>query len=361
MHDVSAGRRPTRRRLLRGVFVLGRSLSRYRSLGSMTGIVSDGGGRAPWSFQGGVWWVSVPLVLLGIIFWAVLRSTSTPPLSPSPLPLTTLTPSFERLPPVLGGHYELWVTRPEGGEDHLAAFTILRSGALLSLGGEPTDVFSIRELPPVGSTLTLTVESGNELAITRSERVLLRGQLSTTEAALEPVLPDVTAGPHVALLVAPTGPKTPDTSGIWFAKSSAVRGKPKPGLELSAPAAGWLYGGFVVTASGTTLPTGTFRDAGAADQGSFFQGSGKGLPVPGEDFVDNAPEGVKFPLNLADGRTVVTLGLLPDFSADASEPFLPLLTARVPYEQKPAAPFPLTPIPAGELPRGVVRFAQQGS
>lgn len=324
----------------------------------MAGIFPRGEGRAPWSFQGGVWWAFVPLVILGVIFWAVLRSTSTPSPSPSPLPVTTLTPSFERLPPVPGGHYELWVARPEGGEDHLAAFTILRSGALLSLGGEPADVFSVRELPPVGSTLVLTVETGNELAITRSERVLLRGQLSTTEATLESALPGV-AGPQVALLVAPTDAKTPDTSGVWFAKSSAVRGKPSPGLALSTPAAGWLYGGFVTTASGTTLPTGAFRDAGVADQGNPFSGKGRGLSVPGEDFAADAPDGVKFPLNLADGRTVVTLGLLPDFSADASESFLPLLTARVPYEQKPSAPFPLTPVPKEELPRAVVRFAQQ--
>lgn len=301
----------------------------------------------------------VPVAILGVIFWAVLRSTSAPPISPSPLPATTLALSFERLPSVLGGHYELWATRPEGGEDHLAAFTILSSGALLSLGGEPVGVFSISELPLVGATLILTVESGGELAITRSERVLLRGRLSTTEATLELVLPDVT-GTHTALLVAPTDSKIPGTGGIWFAKTGAVKRKPGPGLSLAPPAAGWLYGGFVTTASGTTLPTGAFRDAGAADQGSPFLGKGRGLGVPGEDFVANPPDGVTFPLNLADGRTTVTIGLLPDFAADARVPFLSLLTTRVPYKQKSATPFTLAPVAAEEFPRGVVTFARQG-
>lgn len=323
----------------------------------MTGIVS---GRAPWSFQGGAWGAFVPLVALGVILWAVLRSASTPSSSPSPLPVTTLTPSFARLPPVPGGHYELWATRPEGGEDHLAAFTVLSSGALLSLGGEPADVFSIREPPPVGSTMILTVEFGNELAITRSERVLLHGALTTTGATLAPDIPDLT-GTHTALLVSPTDSKAPDTSGVWFANTGAVRGKPTPGLALSAPAAGWLYGGFVVTASGTTLPTGAFRDLGAADLGSPFGGKGKGLRVPGEDFVTDPPDGATFPLNLADGRTVVAISLLPDFNADARAPFLPLLTARIPYRQQPSAPFPLTPVAAEELPQGVVKISQQAS
>lgn len=326
----------------------------------MVGIFAGGGSRTPGSFTGGAWSIALPLLILLVLFWAVLRSPPGPAPSPSPVMVTMLVPVLERLPGSLGGHYELWVSRAEGGEDRLAAFSALTGGELLALGGEPVQTFPVSDLPPVGSVLLLTVEQGIEPAIVRSDRVLLRGTLTTTETVLEPVLPP-TEGKHAAMLLTPTDPKTPDTSGLWFAKPGKAKGQPlAPGLALPTPPAGWLYGGFVTTASGTTLPTGAFRDAGAADQGSPFLGKGRGLGVPGEDFVTNPPDGVTFPLNLADGRTTVTIGLLPDFAADARVPFLSLLTTRVPYRQKSATPFTLAPVAAEEFPRGVVTFAQQG-
>lgn len=275
--------------------------------------------------------------------------------------VTLLVPAFERLPGSLGGHYELWVRRAEGGEERLAAFTALAGGELLALGGEPVQTFSVSDLPPVGSVLLLTVEQGSEPAIVRSDRVLLRGTLATTETALEPVLPP-TEGEHAAMLLTPTDPKTPDTSGLWFAKPSKAKGQPlAPGLALAPLTSGWAYGGFVTTAAGTLLPLGTFRDPSGPDERAPFSGKRKGLKAPGEDFVTNPPEGVTFPLNLADGRTTVTVGLVPDFAPEAAEPFLPLLTARVPYQQKASTPFALEAVPEDTFPRGIGKFEQRAA
>lgn len=319
-----------------------------------------GGGRIPWHFAGGAWSIIVPILILVLLFLGVLRSAPVPTASPESKPVTVLVPTFERLPAVLGGHYEVWVERPEGGGERLSAFTVLGGGQLLTLGGEPVQEFPVAELPPVGSRLLLTVEPGNEPAITRSDRVLLSGTLSATEAALEP---DVAAraGTHSAMLLAPTDPNAPETSGLWFGSPRKAKGRPAAGLQLNPPADGWVYAGFVTTAAGTVLPTGAFRDVSGPDGRSPFSGSGRGLNVPGEDFVTNAPEGTAFPVNLADGRTTVAVGLLPDFAASAPEPFLPLLAARIPYRQNSGQPFVLEPASADTLPKGAVRFEQRSS
>lgn len=317
-----------------------------------------GGGRILWHFVGGARSIIVPVLILVLLFFGVLRSAPVPTASPESKPVTVLVPAFERLPAVLGGHYEVWVERPEGGGERLSAFTVLGGGQLLTLGGEPVQEFPIAELPPVGSRLFLTVEPGSEEAVTRSGRVLLSGNLPTVEGALDPAVA-VRGGTHVAMLLAPTDPNTPDTSGLWFGSPRKTRGRPAAGLALDPPADGWVYAGFVTTAAGTVLPTGAFRDVGGPDDRSPFSGRGRGLSVPGEDFVAGAPEGTAFPLNLADGRTTVAVSLLPDFAASAPEPFLPLLAARIPYRQDSGQPFRLEPLSVDVLPKGIAKFEQR--
>jgi hypothetical protein len=109
------------------------------------------------------------------------------------------------------------------------------------------------------------------------------------------------------------------------------------------------------------IHTGSFADPSKPDTGAPFSGTGTTIKLPGEDFVRNAPEGVRFPLNLADGRSTVMVALLPDFAPEAEEGFLPLLTARIRYQQKTNEPFSLSPVSTDELPRGSGRFEKQDS
>ncbi|TSC72719.1 MAG: hypothetical protein G01um101438_436 [Parcubacteria group bacterium Gr01-1014_38] len=316
-------------------------------------------------FTGGGWWGAlIPFAILGAVLIAVLRSTSGPEPSPTPVAATVFVPVFERLPPVSGGHYELWFEHPDGGAGRVAAFTVLPRGALFTLTGEPVQDFLVTELPPLGSTLLLTVEPGETPVEKRSARVLLRGALQGLEVTFEPVLPDV-GGKHVAMLVAPTDAKAPDTTGVWFVRPAGGTDRTSAGLQLKALGEGWAYGGFLTTSAGTVLYMGLFPDPKKADGSVSFSGSKKGLPFPGEDFVRNPPEGVKFPLNLADGRTTVTVSLEPDFSkaivaAEGSfEPFLPLLTLRIPYQQKPGEAFTLSPVSPDTFPGGTGKFEQR--
>lgn len=309
--------------------------------------------------RGGWWSIVFPLAILGALFAAVLWSApDTPPPPTGAAAQAVLRPAFERLPPVPGGHYELWVERPEGGNERLASFTVLPGGQLLTLNGEPIDHFPVNEVPPEGSTLLLLVEAGGEPAIEPSRRVLLRGVQSQADVTFEFAHAQAT-GEQQALLVAPTDPATPDTSGIWFSKPRGTAGRAQPGLTLPATAPGWAYGGFVTTAGGTVLPTGTFTDTRTPDTTAPFSGARKGFTVPGEDFVRRAPEGTRFPLNLADGRTVVTVSLLPDFVREPAEPYVPLLSLRIPFQQKPSQPFRLEPVAADTLPGGKGKFEQR--
>lgn len=310
-------------------------------------------------FTGGGWWGAlIPFAILGAILIAVLRATSVPETSPTPVAATVFVPAFERLPPVSGGHYELWFEQADSGAGRLATFTVLPGGALFTLNGEPVQEFPIAELPPPRSTLFLTVEPGSAPAEKRSGRVLLRGTLSELKATFEPVLPS-TNGKHVAALLSLTDTAAPDTTGLWFVRPAGGQGKTGAGLQLSALQGGWAYGGFVTTSAGTVLPMGLFPDPKKADGAAPFSGTRKGLGFPGEDFVRKPPEGVKFPLNLADGRTAVTVSLEPDFAKNSSEPFLPLLTLRIPYQQKPNEIFTLEPVSKDTFPGGTGTFEQR--
>ncbi len=300
----------------------------------------------------------VPVGILGVLFVAVLRAPSEQAPSSEAPARAVFVPSFERLPPVPLGHYELWVQKPDGGSHRLGAFTVLPGGSLVTLSGEPLGDIAATELPPVDSLLLLTVVQGTELAIERPDRVLLRGTLATTSVQFDQGVPKA-AGTHRAMLLAPTDAKAPDTSGVWFAVPSAVRGKPRAGLALPAAPKGWVYGGFVTTAAGTVLPTGAFQDQAARDQSAAFSGEAKALAFPGEDFVRRAPEHVVFPLNLADGRTTLSVSLLPDFAPEGAAPFVPLLAARIPYQQKAGDAFPLDAVSPDTLPSGTGVFEQR--
>ncbi len=302
-----------------------------------------------------MWGVLVPLAVLGLLFVAVDRGGDEVR-APSQSSPTVFVPTFERLPPVPDGHYELWVARPDGGEERIAAFSVLPGGTISALNGEGAREFLVRELPPPGSVLLLTVEEGRDPLTSRSDRLLLRGALSAADVTFEPVLPRL-EGSHVAQLRMSSGAASSKRSGLWF---SGERGQ---GLQLPPLSGGWAYGGFVTLSQGTRLATGLFHDPGRPDMATPHTKSNKGvlLPFPGEDFVHDPPEGVTFPLNLADGRTTVSVALQPDFSSGGAEPFLPLLEGRIPYRLEPREPFPLEAVRPETFPKGTGTFAQKGS
>ena len=66
------------------------------------------------------------------------------------------------------------------------------------------------------------------------------------------------------------------------------------------------------------MTTGTFLASDAADDSAPFSGANPGPPFPGEDFLQNAPDGLTFPVDLAGGTAVISIEPSPD---DSPAPF----------------------------------------
>ena len=105
-----------------------------------------------------------------------------------------------------------------------------------------------------------------------------------------------------------------NSSGFPTGSVTIVLNAVSASLALSAPAAGWVYEGWVVI-DGTPVSTGTFIDVAAADLNAPYSGSEAGPPFPGEDFLNNAPTGLTFPTDLAGGTAVISIEPSPDDDA----------------------------------------------
>lgn len=118
------------------------------------------------------------------------------------------------------------------------------------------------------------------------------------------------------ILATPTdGMDNNEYSGVWFLDNSS--GSAVAGLGLPKLSAGWKYEGWAVI-DGTPVSTGTFTDPGKADDNastSTFKGDmGNGPAYPGEDYIQNAPEGLTFPTDLRGKTIVVSVEPSPDNS-----------------------------------------------
>lgn len=134
------------------------------------------------------------------------------------------------------------------------------------------------------------------------------------------------------ILATPTnGSSTNENSGIWFLDLSS--GAPSTGLTLPTLPAGWKYEGWVVV-DGTPITTGKFTNVNATDEFNGYSGT-MPLPAPngndgffpGEDFLNNAPSGMTFPLDLAGKNAVISVEPDPDNSTNpfAIKPLLGMI------------------------------------
>ena len=107
------------------------------------------------------------------------------------------------------------------------------------------------------------------------------------------------------------GSDTDELSGVWWLDPTAG---PGAGLNLPVLPKGWQYEGWVVI-NDQPVSTGTFLSLEGSDYFSGFSGSDAPAPdFPGEDFLQNAPEGFTFPTNLSGGKVVISIEPVPDNS-----------------------------------------------
>lgn len=226
------------------------------------------------------------------------------------------------LPELDSGHYEGWAIF-DGGSEKVSTGTF-------SKGDEY--VFEAERDLSAAEKIVVTIEPEDDPSSDPSGVSVLAGALEDGVAELSfPVSFADASGSYI--LATPTdGAESNERSGIWFLDPSGDG--PSASLDLpDLSDANWTYEGWVVH-GGMPISTGRFDHPSMADDAAPYSGDGDGPPFPGEDFLQNAPDGVEFPTDLADGSSKAVISVEPDI--DGTDPTGP-------------APFQVKPL-AGEIP-----------
>lgn len=166
----------------------------------------------------------------------------------------------------------------------------------------------------IATTFFVTVEAKDGNPAPSNAHLIAGGFLGST-AVLRMTHPEA-LGTNLAgaggtyLLATPTdGTGTNEKSGIWF----MTKDPQAIGLQLAQLPAGWGYEGWVVI-NGTPVSMGKFTDVNTADMSRQFSGTQAGWLYPGEDFLQNAPNGLTFPTDLSGSKVMITIEPDPDYS-----------------------------------------------
>lgn len=170
----------------------------------------------------------------------------------------------------------------------------------------------------------LSIEPKNDTDPGPSKTKILVGDFSNDQASLSTgIVGDFSTVSGKYILATPTdGMNNNENSGIWWLDPTS--GTPVAGLSLPTLDDGWIYEGWVVI-NGTPVSTGTFSKVAATDNADPYSGN-MGLPspngadgfFPGEDFLNNAPSGLSFPVDISGGKAVISIEPVPD---NSSNPF----------------------------------------
>lgn len=167
------------------------------------------------------------------------------------------------------------------------------------------------------SMFVLTIEPNPDPNPAPSATHILAGMFSGNSASLSVDHPaaigdDFSSAAGKFLLATPTtASMTDEDKGVWFIDNSSGSGM--PGLNLPVLPSGWKFEGWAVI-NGKPVTTGTFTAVNTADDSAPFSGPLPGPPFPGEDFIKNAPRGLRFPPNLSGAPIVITIEPYPDNS-----------------------------------------------
>lgn len=270
-----------------------------------------------------------------------------------PVPPSSLTLELSGVEPLGGGfHYEGWALVP--GPISTGKFQVGAGSQLLDLNGSPIagNTFDTGRDLSGATAIVITIEPAGDTDADPTATHYLAGSVSGGIASLRvghaaALGDDFTGATGSYVLATPTDTDgTNERSGVWFL--SLAGGSPSQGLQLPVLPAGWQYEGWAVV-GGTPLTTGRFLDPAAADLGAPYSGDESAPPFPGEDYLRNAPAGLTFPTDLANGRAVLSIEPEPDPSP---APFtLKPLNEAIPAGAQDHVTYGLTNV-AGAFPTG---------
>jgi len=276
--------------------------------------------------------------------------------------------SFENLEPLQGGlNYQAWAVE-------------YRSAGYW---GSPIVIFNMNEDgemvdPTTGEVLSgpfeagvnaedfygvqVTLENSNVMVTQPSTIYLMGGQVvdgsaglgQDTWLSLQIDLSDMSG----RYFLATPSDDLPDDemSGVWFADYAG--GTPVQGLDIPQAPEGWDYEAWVVFGN-DTLSTGKFYYAAIADTLNPYGGITGNYPFPGQDFLENAPEGLTFPTDLSGVPIFVTLEPWNEYDLEPLSPFpFRLLEATIPLDAVPHTTYQMTSL-FSSLPRGTMTVLTQ--
>jgi hypothetical protein len=209
------------------------------------------------------------------------------------------------LDPLQKGHYEGWAIF---GEEKVSTgkFNI----------GDSLVFTSARDLSDADA-IVVTIEPEGDTDSVPSGIVVLSGVLASDAEEAQTITlsfpVDLATASGSYILATPTnGNDTDETSGIWFLK---LPPPPSAGLVLPNLPSGWVYEGWAVH-NGIPITSGRFSSAEGVDFFNEFSGPEGSPPFPGEDYLINAPAGLSFPINLANGSSKVVISIEPDSNGE---------------------------------------------
>jgi len=244
------------------------------------------------------------------------------------------------LDPLTKGHYEGWVI-VGSRKISFGSFNVNEQKELVDLSGNLIKEFRIKEKVNNIDAFAVSIEEDNDTDDGPSNSLILFGNAENNSAELSfgegPGQIDFSLLSGRFILGTPTDdPDKNETAGVWFLDPANA---PDLTASLNLPQAptGWKYEGWAVHAVIHPISTGRFVSAIGPDEFNGYSSSKKpSPPFPGEDFLQNLPFGLKGPLELGDGSSVVVVSIEPDI--DGTDP-----TGDGPFQLKPL----IGKIPAG--------------
>jgi hypothetical protein len=170
------------------------------------------------------------------------------------------------------------------------------------------------------STFVLSIEPAVDSDPAPASTKILAGDFTGNVAAVNSngIVGDFSSASGTYILATPTDiDDMNEESGVWFLDNSS--GSAVSGLVLPTLTDGWKYEGWAVI-GGVPVSTGTFSSVNNFDDNattSMFKGnSGNGPAFPGEDYIQNAPNGLTFPTDLKGATIVISVEPVPDNSTN---------------------------------------------
>ncbi|MDH3755014.1 MAG: anti-sigma factor [Acidimicrobiia bacterium] len=234
--------------------------------------------------------------------------------TPTPEPVPELTLDLPGLPALgAGAVYEAWL---------IADGTPVSAGTFDLVGGSTVQLPVVEE--STASAVVITIETDDDPAPAATHVLagsLVEGRATLTIADAAAIGADFEDASGQYILGTPTdgsGAPENERSGVWWTFIPRAQS-----LFLPELPDGWVYEGWQVI-DGVPVSTGTFTTLfGAPDDAAPYSGPEAGPPFPGEDFLQNAPDGLTFPRDLRGTEVVISIEPVPDTDV-APFPLVPL-------------------------------------